>query len=374
MRPAGGPAVFLYEALILMKHAILPIFIPHYGCAHRCVFCNQVKITGIETTMDGAQVEALLKRQLARSAQPRFIEAAFYGGSFTALPIATQNELLRPASALLREGRLHAIRVSTRPDAISDAVLQNLTAFGVGTIELGVQSLDDAVLRRAGRGHTADDVRRAVEFIRRYPFRLGIQLMPGLPGDTRRTMFATLQKAIQFQPDMARLYPTGVLENTRLAKMYRAGSYAPLPLAEAVAICAAMKLELERHAILVIRTGLQAAENLAYGKALLAGPYHPSFGEMVESYIFLAGVKNVLDGIDCAGKNVALFHAAKDASKLRGLKNSNIKLLKRRYALAELSCRAGNLPEGSLELWLDGRVYRVRRFDVLLHGDESCIM
>ena len=227
-----------------MKHYIIPIFIPHYGCRHACVFCNQRKITGVETDVTPGRVRESIAWHLARIDQARVVEVAFYGGSFTALPEAMQRALLAPASEALRAGRVQGIRLSTRPDSISAEGLALLLEHGVSVVELGVQSLSDAVLAAAGRGHTAADVEAAVRLIRQTPLELGLQFMPGLPGEDWQRRMDTLARAIALRPDFARIYPTVVLAGTKLAALYAAGAYAPLALEKAVAFAAIMKLSL----------------------------------------------------------------------------------------------------------------------------------
>lgn len=338
-----------------MKNYIIPIFIPHYGCPNMCVFCNQVKITGSETPVSPSDVNKEIAFHLNEITRPYHIEAAFYGGSFTALTMAVQNELLEPAFKYKQAGKIHAIRLSTRPDAISEEIVENLIAHGVTTLELGVQSLSDAVLKKAERGHTAKDVYRAVQIIKKYrEITLGLQIMPGLPNDTRQTMLDTMRQVIAIKPSMVRIYPTVVLENTKLAEMYKKGSFTPLDLDEAVEISAIMKQEFEKNAIKVIRTGLQSADNLCYGKSLVAGPYHPAFGEMVESHIFYRAICQLLDEIKEPFFEITLYHSIKDTSKIRGLKNKNTFKLKEKYNLSDVIYKQADFAAGHLKIAVNG--------------------
>ena len=165
----------------MRRRHIIPIFVPHYGCPYQCVFCNQRKITGIDTPMNAKKAKEIIAEALSWQTRAVEKEVAFYGGSFTAIPMEKQRELLSVVSPMYESGVLSAIRLSTRPDAIDEAVLQQLKEHHVTTIELGVQSMDDEVLRASNRGHTGRDVREAVAMIRQYPFALGLQIMPGLP-------------------------------------------------------------------------------------------------------------------------------------------------------------------------------------------------
>lgn len=318
-----------------MKRYIIPIFIPHLGCPHQCVFCDQRTITGRQAPPGVDAVAAVIEANLASLRQPRFIEVAFYGGSFTALPAARQEELLTPAKARLDAGRVHAIRVSTRPDAVDEAVTARLKAYGVATVELGVQSLDDAVLAAAGRGHTAADVDRAVAALRRAGLACGLQLMPGLPGEDWPSLIATARASLNLQPDFARIYPTVVIAGTPLAELHRRGAYRPLSLTAAVARAAYLKGLFENNRIPVIRVGLQATEELA-GGAVVAGPYHPAFGEMVEAFTFRLMVGRLLERLDpAAGEKIVIRHNTRDTSAIRGLANANTKAWQALYPLTK---------------------------------------
>lgn len=339
-----------------MKHFIIPIFIPHYGCEHACVFCNQHKITGAQTDVTAAYIERTIEENLKRVTEARLIEVAFYGGSFTALPLALQDELLAPAAASLTRGQIHAIRLSTRPDCVDETTLANLVDHGVGTIEIGVQSLDDEVLRASARGHRAIDVARAVRLIRETKLELGLQLMPGLPLDTWRSVMKTLYAAVALRPDFVRIYPTVVLKGTRLAEMYRDHAYTPLTLQEAVRYAAVMKLVFARQGIPVIRMGLQATEQLG-GGAVLGGPYHPSFGELVDMYVFQVMIGQVMEEIGARGKDVIVCHAAKDASKARGNRNANAAVWYGAYGPKSISFRQAALERGRVRVVCDHQSY-----------------
>ena len=332
---------FLVHWEATMKHYIIPIFIPHYGCTHACVFCNQQKITGRTTPTTAREVTGIIDEHLKRITEKRYIEVAFYGGSFTALDIKVQSELLAPAYRALQCGKINAIRLSTRPDCINDMIVQNLIAFGVSTIELGVQSLDNKVLQASARGHSAADVVQAVAVIKKMGLQCGIQLMPGLPGEDWISLITTVQGVIRLTPDFVRIYPTIVIANTKLAEMYYDGSYTPLNISAGVTRAAFIKILFAQHNILVIRTGLQATEDLDNSDVVLAGPYHPAFGEMVDSYLFYLMIVHCIESLGL-GKNspILVHHHSRDTSKLRGMSNSNIKKLQSIYNINNLTLKA----------------------------------
>lgn len=272
----------------MKSHYIIPIFVPHKGCPHDCVFCNQKHITGQEgQDIDGSFVESEIGKYLRTIPKgDRFVEVSFYGGSFTGIPMELQTNLLKPAKRALDRGDIDAIRLSTRPDCIDDDILANLKAYGVSIIELGVQSMDKVVLLRSARGHSVEDVYRACNLIKDYGFTLGLQMMVGLPGDSPQKDIATAMEFVKIHPQMVRIYPALVIKDTYMEVMYKKGLYTPDTLEESVETCSKLYLIFEYYGIKIIRIGLQATENISPGKDLVAGPFHPAFRELVESKIF----------------------------------------------------------------------------------------
>lgn len=268
-----------------MKHYNIPIFVPHQGCPHQCAFCNQRTITGVKTkTQDVHRIVSEHLQTLPKHGAE--IEIAFFGGSFTGIEQDFRRSLLETAYHYVKNGSVKGIRLSTRPDYISPEILEELLQFGVTTIELGVQSLDEGVLSACLRGHTAEDVYQAVAEIRKYPFLLGLQMMTGLIGDTDEKAIQTAEKIIAIKPDFVRIYPTLVLEGTLLGEYYQQGIYQPQELDAAVKLCSSLLKRFRKAKIPVIRIGLPASDELSPGSAVLAGPCHSAFGELVESELY----------------------------------------------------------------------------------------
>jgi len=269
-----------------MKTVTVPFFIAHQGCPHRCVFCNQVSISGgPERLPEPGEMLERIAAYRASAGESR-LDAAFFGGTFTSLPRSRQEALLAPLRPLLRSGEIASVRISTRPDALDRETAVFLGERGVETVEIGVQSLDDTVLSLAGRGHSARDAEEAVSLLSGAGFRVGIQLMPGLPGDTPETALASFRRAIGLRPGFLRIYPTLVFAGTELERRYRDGTYTPLTLADAVSLCKVMRHEALRASIPVVRIGLQATGDLREGGEMVAGPWHPAFRQMVEAELF----------------------------------------------------------------------------------------
>lgn len=311
-----------------MRNAIIPLFIPHDGCPYRCTFCNQWRITGETHSVTPAQVAETIAAYRASTNRERHWEVAFYGGSFTALSRSRMRALLAPATAARQAGEIASIRVSTRPDAISDEIVGELYTAGVRTVELGVQSMDDNVLRQAKRGHTAAQVADAVRILRAYGMTVGLQLLPGLKGDTRRTLARTLRRAAALAPDAVRIYPVLVMADTELAQDYARGSYRPLTEDEAILITAWWRTYLLRRGIAVIRMGLQATAALDAGDGVVAGPYHPAFGELVLSRICEQRLRHALRR---ATGRVIVTLSPRDASRVYGRRRENRQRLERSY-------------------------------------------
>lgn len=313
------------------KRYIIPIFIPHEGCPHDCSFCNQKKITGITANQENVEntIEKYLKLY-PKSAE--IIEIAFYGGSFTGLPIEKQIQLLRPAYNMKKSGYISDIRLSTRPDYISKDILNLLKQYGVSIIELGLQSTDDNVLFLNGRGHTRKDIFDAVYNIREYPFKIGLQMMIGLFADNIKTINRTVEDILLLKPDFVRIYPTIVIKDTHLETLYKKGVYKPYTLERAVSICKELLLVFKKNDIPVIRLGLQATDDINYGKALVAGPYHPAFREIVETEIYRDLIEEEIKKYEIIGlKELIIYCHPRLSSKAAGFRKSNKNYFMKKY-------------------------------------------
>lgn len=331
-----------------MKHYNIPIFIPHLGCPFKCIFCNQKKIASQEQTSVAELVRIVENHLQTISGEDLQIELAFFGGNFTAVEENLQKAYLQAAYPFLQSGKIQGIRLSTRPDCIDRERLNLLAEWGVSTIELGVQSLNDEVLKASWRGYKAEEVFKACHLIKEQGFQLGIQLMIGLPGDNYERDMETARKVVSLQPDMVRIYPTLVIAATHLQTMYQKGEYLPLSLEEAVATSKDMFICFRKADIDVIRMGLHPAEDLRSEGTIIAGPFHPSFGELVEQEIFkeqAAEAIKRLFAVSGIQKEIIVFVHPRDLSKMSGQKKTNIDYLQKYFSLDKMLIKSLESPE-----------------------------
>lgn len=320
---------------------ILPIFVPHLGCPFSCVFCDQRRISGETAPPAPEEVD----RRIREAAIREPVEVAFYGGSFTAVEPALQDALLGAVEPHLRSGRVSSIRVSTRPDFVDGDTLRRISLAGVRTVELGIQSTSDEVLSRSGRGHTAADARRGAKSVKDAGMHLVLQMMTGLPGSDGDRDRDTARDLIEMRPDAVRIYPTVVIRGTELEMLWRSGQYRPQTVEEAAELCALLWEDFSRARIPVIRCGLNPTEELSGGEAL-AGPYHPAFGELVQSARYRKLASSLLSS--CAGKDVVLEVARGQRSAATGQHRENLRRLVSQFSLQSLSIREADLPKGEI--------------------------
>lgn len=323
----------------MAKRHIIPLFIPHAGCPNDCVFCDQKKITGADTPVTPDLVRKELESAAAQAGED--YEIAFYGGSFTALHPETQEKLLEAARPFVSAG---GIRLSTRPDAVDEETLLRLRRYGVGTVELGAQSMDDGVLLRSSRGHRAEDTRAAARLVEEYGFSLILQMMTGLPGDDGMASIETARQLIALNPDGVRIYPTVVLRDTELERRMNQGTYRPQSLEEAVELCAKLYGLFLEADVPVIRLGLNPTELLSSGGAV-AGAYHPALGELVLSRMYLRRAETLLASAGPMERAVLSVHP-KRVSVMVGQKRENLRTLKAQFSLKDIKV----VPEES-NLW-----------------------
>lgn len=330
---------------------IIPFFIPNSGCPHQCVFCNQKNITGQVASIEAPSIPRAIAEYVKTNDPDEPVQVAFYGGSFTALGIDMQKSYLEAVRPFILSGQIKSIRLSTRPDNINREILALLKAYHVQTIELGVQSMDDRVLALSGRGHSAVDTVNAARLLREYGFLAGLQLLPGLPGDSAEKFVDTVDKTIALKPDFVRMYPLLVIKDTPLEELYTTGQYTPLLLDEAVSLCREALIRFERAGIEVIRIGLQPTKELAKPGTILAGPYHPAFRQVVESSIYLDKMTALLQGNGTGNTDTVFLVHPDDLSSAIGQKRSNLEHLKDQFALKTIRLRADkSIPRRTVKL------------------------
>jgi histone acetyltransferase (RNA polymerase elongator complex component) len=312
---------------------IVPIFLPHAGCPHQCVFCNQVAITGSRPkAVNSDQIRYQIQQFLGHNnGRRKPVQISFFGGNFLGLKTDEIILLLDLATEYVRQGRVDSIRFSTRPDTITAERLELIAEYPVETVELGVQSMDDEVLALARRGHDAAGVSNAVYRLKAHDYEIGLQMMVGLPGDTQALSMISAEKIAALRPDFVRIYPTIVVKNSRLAEWYLNGTYTPLSLDDAVALVKNLFLYFKKLNIRIIRMGLQASQDLAAESTVLAGPYHPAFGHMVYSAVFYDAAQKAIDSMKSLSETITIAVNPRSIPQMRGLANLNIKKLKERY-------------------------------------------
>lgn len=303
-----------------MKKGNISIFVPHQGCPCQCSFCNQHTITGQEKQPTPEDVKKAVETALKRRGFE--YEIAFFGGSFTAINRDCMISLLESAYPYVKNKQVKGIRISTRPDCIDREILEILKSYGVTSIELGAQSMDDEVLEANRRGHTADDVVTASNLIKSFGFELGLQMMTGLYMDTEEKAIETAKRIIALLPATVRIYPTVVLKNTYLAELYKAERYKPLDPYSSAELCARLVPMFEKAGIKIIRLGLHSSEDIK--KNMLAGGFHDSFGELVKSRLMVEKI------LALPPDDYQVFVNPKSLSKLKGNAKSNIYLLMER--------------------------------------------
>lgn len=308
-----------------MRKINIPIFVPHLGCPHDCVFCNQRRITGCDSKIDAAGAKAIVEAAMQTLPEDRKeirVEIAFFGGSFTAIEPELQESLLDMAYGYVVDGRADGIRLSTRPDCVEKEALARLTHYGVTAVELGVQSTDDEVLLQSGRGHCASDSFSAAQRVRDAGFELGLQMMLGLPGSTWSAELKTAQDIAAMHPATVRVYPTLVLRDSLLCDMLLDGKYEPLSLEEATHRCARLYPYFTQRGIGVIRMGLMASEEISSNGSVVAGPLHPAFGELVYSQIYLGKIRELCKNRQ--GGQLVLYVNPREISKVAGNRKANL--------------------------------------------------
>jgi histone acetyltransferase (RNA polymerase elongator complex component) len=328
------------------RRRIIPIFVPHLRCPNDCVCCNQRTISG---SLRPAGPEDVVRALEEAKGKTEGAELAFYGGSFTAVPEERQRALLEAARPYRESGFLGSLRVSTRPDAVTVEKLRLLRGYGVETVELGAQSMDDRVLRLSGRGHTAADTADAAKLVKGAGMRLVLQLMTGLPGADRLSDLRSAQSVAAMRPDGVRIYPTVILRGTPLEALWRAGKYRAHTVSDAVETCAPIAAIFLEAGIPILRLGLNPTEALSGGEAV-GGAYHPALGELVYGKLYLEMAREKLRALPGRPRRVKLLVAENRVSRMTGRGRCNLLALRWEFGLEEISVVGGAFPPETVEI------------------------
>ena len=339
----------------MKKQYIIPIFVPHLGCPNDCIFCNQKSISGQQKMITKNDIINTINFYLdnIRDKEAKK-EVAFFGGSFTGIEVEKQEELLKLAYEYIKNGQVESIRISTRPDSIDKETLKRLKKYKVKTIELGVQSANNFILEKAGRGHTFEDVKKASKLIRRYRFDLGHQMMVGLPESTKIDEINTAKALIKLKPKMVRIYPVLVIKNTKLEQEYKEGKYQPLPLVQAVETCKELVEMFVKKKIDVIRVGLQNTDEITNPEQntseVVAGPYHPAFRQLVESSLWYDAIVAKIKKLNVKVKEVEVTVNPADSNNVIGHKKENVIKLKDTYDVDLILKQDENIKQGKSKI------------------------
>jgi histone acetyltransferase (RNA polymerase elongator complex component) len=312
------------------KHINIPIFIPQLACGFHCVFCNQRNISGHQDTPEDSKIIATIEKYLSTiKAENSITEIAFFGGSFTGLPITQQKHFFELTKPYLSSGQVKGIRLSTRADYINIEILELLKGYNVSTIELGVQSTNNEVLKASGRGHTREDVFQAALLIKKHGFLLGLQMMLGLPYDNMERANRTAKDIVEMGADSTRIYPTLVIKNTELENLYYKNKYSPITLEEAVLQAKDVYKIFEVSGVKVLRMGLHSSEGLISGETLIAGPFHVSFGELVYTELWKEELLPLMKKYE--NKKIQIIVSPTQISYVVGYESKNKLLLQKFY-------------------------------------------
>jgi histone acetyltransferase (RNA polymerase elongator complex component) len=311
----------------------IPVFIPHLGCKNECVFCNQRKISGIIKEPTRTEIINTIESYLNSFKIDKKVQIAFFGGSFTGLDFNKQIEYLEIANEYIKTGKVDSIRISTRPDYIDVYILKMLKKYNVKTIEFGVQSMDNYVLKSSKRGHDDLSVIRACRLVKLFNFQLGIQIMIGLPESTLEKEIYTLNKIISLKPEQIRIYPVYVIEDSELYEMYNNSKYKELSFEDAIYRCIKLIEILKDTEIKIIKLGLQSSDYITQNNKKIIGPVSDNFAEYVLAKIALIKIEeyikdNYVENVD---KELNILVNSKYLSITIGPKKINKEYIEKKY-------------------------------------------
>jgi histone acetyltransferase (RNA polymerase elongator complex component) len=326
----SGASMSLNNQAEKKRHFTIPVFIPMEACPFQCIFCDQDRISGRSVVPSAEDVISILHQYLSTIPEKNAeVEVGFFGGTFTGLSPERQRAYFETVLPFMKNGRIQGIRLSTRPDFISREILDLLRKYPVKTIELGAQSMDDEVLKKSGRGHTSRDTDNASRMIREAGFSLGLQMMIGLPGDTEEKSVNTAKKIVELGASETRIYPLIVIKGTPLEDLFLEGKYIPLELEEAIRVTKNIVRVFDESDVKIIRIGLHPSEGLLNRNDYIAGPFHPSFRELVMTSAWTDRFRDLFN--EKLGETIEIRVNPADLHPAIGYYGKNRKLLEKHF-------------------------------------------
>ena len=342
----------------MKKEYIIPVFVPHMGCPYKCTFCDQKKISGEQKRVTAKDVKDTIEYYLSNfEDNSKYVEVAFFGGSFTAIDTKIQVELLEAVQEYIKTRKVNSIRLSTRPDYINKEILKRLKKYHVKTIELGVQSSNDYILDKCQRGHSFEDVKKASKLIRRYGFTLGHQMMVGLPESNELDEINTAKAIIKLKPKLVRIYPVLVIKGTQLEEEYNSNEYIPLTIDQAVERSKKIMELFNKKNVEVIRLGLQNTDEISDPNSeksqVIAGPYHPAFRQLVEDSIWYDKIVEEIKKVNAKVMKVKIIANKNDVNNIIGHKKENVLKLKDMYEVDVIVKPSEKMRKGKFKLEIE---------------------
>lgn len=317
-----------------MKTFHISVFVPHQGCPNDCVFCNQRKITGVKDVMSldvaketiDSHLESIKKNYKKGTYKAQI---AFFGGSFTAIDKGDMISYLKLASSYVISGEVDGIRCSTRPDAIDEEIVDILKSYNVKCVELGAQSAFDDVLKASNRGHNFSHTINASKIIKSKGLELTLQMMTGLIGDSKEKSIETAKRLASLKPQSVRIYPTLVMDNTKLKSLYDEGKYKPQTLTEAIDTVSEIIDVFKKENISILRIGLQTTDNV--NQDTVIGPYHSAFAELCYSNYYKKKIEKYILENNIKNDSIYIDTSKYKLSQIIGHKKENQKYFKEKY-------------------------------------------
>jgi histone acetyltransferase (RNA polymerase elongator complex component) len=292
---------------------VVPVFLPHMGCSERCIYCHQGYITdsggfGIKTRIDAA---------FTGRTEP--CDVGLFGGNIFGIEPGVLKEIFgffEPYRGLIR-----TFRLSTKPVPLRDETIVLLKKNGVSLIELGIPTFNDGILAYVNRGHTGRDLLQAYDRLKREGFALALQFMVGLPGECEADIDEIIRNMVLLKPGYIRIYPLVVLKNTLLYSQYLSGRFVPADFDDVLDRACRIYVSAVQSGIGVANAGL--TDNELVRDMVTGGFYHPAYGFLVQSRIFINAVAEVVREFGSPAEITVIIHKS-DVPLLVGNKRENI--------------------------------------------------
>ena len=247
----------------------------------------------------------------------------------------------------IEKHKIDDVSISVSPEEVDKKLLKKAKKCNIKVIEIIAKSSNNYILKKEKNNYTFEQIKKAAKKIRWNGFKLGIQMMVGMPDSTKIDDYNTAKDFAKLKPKMVRIYPFVVEKNMKIAKEYESGEFEPITVMQAVERCKEGVYAFHEKNIDEIAIGMKKIKSAS---SIVAGPNVSNFTDLVEDSIWYDSIVNKIKMVNAKVKEVRVTVNPANKANVIGYKKSNIKNLKDIYNVDVIVQEDEEIKEGKSQI------------------------